>query len=114
MTGQLAHCSVLGWPVYTARFEATRPPGADRLADSSGRAEYVARTLDWMDPRLEFTADGMTVQLSLHAPSAEAALAHVRGTLRSALHGAGIPAVSRWPLVSLSVGYAGESGVERP
>lgn len=56
-----------------------------------------------MDPTLVLTADRIAVQLSVHAPSAEAALAHVRGSLRSALHGAGIPAVGRWPLVSLSV-----------
>lgn len=100
--------AVMGWPVYVARFEAVRPATAEPVSDAASRGKTVAENLGWMDPILELTGDNIAVQLSLHAPSAEAALAHVRGSLRSALQGAGVPGVGRWPLVSLSVVPAGE------
>jgi hypothetical protein len=101
--------AVLGWSVYTASLEATRPETADRVPDPTTQAKMLAESLNWMEPSLVLTADRIAVRLSVHAPSAEAALAHVRGSLRSALHGAGVPAVGRWPLVSLSVLPAGET-----
>lgn len=39
----------------------------------------------------------------MSAPSAEAALAHLRGSYRSALHAAGVGHVGLWPLHLLSV-----------
>jgi hypothetical protein len=106
--------TVMGWPVYTASLEATRPATADRVIDPTTPAKMLTESLNWMEPALVLTADRIAVRLSVHAPSAEAALAHVRGTLRSALHGAGVPAVGRWPLMSLSVLPAAEPATPWP
>ncbi|TYL55476.1 hypothetical protein FXB39_03845 [Nocardioides sp. BGMRC 2183] len=97
----------MGWSMYTARFGATKPGFLPAVADPDAVTESVRSGLDWMYPEVEITADTATVRLSMNAPSAEAALAHLRGSYKSALYTAGVWQVGNWPLHLLSV----ESGL---
>ncbi|ETZ39885.1 hypothetical protein L843_0174 [Mycobacterium intracellulare MIN_061107_1834] len=91
----------MGWPVFTATFTAARPPAAVKVADHQRRAKELEANLDWMEPSVTFTREGVEVQLTVHAPSAESAIAHARGSFRSALHGAHLPGVALWPVIAL-------------
>ncbi|WP_081239522.1 hypothetical protein [Streptomyces viridosporus] len=93
----------MGWSMYTARFGATRPAFLPAVADPEAVADSVRAGLDWMFPEVTITADTATVRLSMNAPSAEAALAHLRGSYKSALHTAGVWQVGNWPLHLLTV-----------
>ena len=106
MTGSSRSRTVMGWFVYTITFEAAKPRAATSIPDADTRAQSIEDSLDWMEPSVRFTADGVHVRLTVHAPSADAAMAHVRGSFRSALHGAGIPAVGLWPVRALDVRLA--------
>jgi hypothetical protein len=103
MTQSVGHRTLMGWPVYTATFEAARPPTAAAIADAERRAKELEASLDWMEPSVTLSADGLRVRLTVHAPSAESAIAHARGSFRSALHGAHMPSVGLWPVVALDV-----------
>lgn len=93
----------MGWSMYTARFGAIRPRDLPPIADPDGTARTLLAGLDWMHPEVVVTADTATVRLSMHAPSAEAALAHLRGSYKSALYTAEVGEVGSWPLTLLSV-----------
>ncbi|WP_189314400.1 hypothetical protein [Streptomyces brasiliensis] len=73
------------------------------MADPAAVAASVRAGLDWMFPEVTISADTATVRLSMKAPSAEAALAHLRGSYKSALHTAGVGQVGNWPLHLLTV-----------
>lgn len=93
----------MGWSMYTARFGATKPVFLPAIEDPKACAAVVSRGLDWMFPKIEITSDTTDIRLSMNAPSAEAALAHLRGSYRSALYTAGVWQVGNWPLHLLSV-----------
>jgi hypothetical protein len=88
----------MGWSMYTARFGATKPAFLPAVEDPEAAAEIVRRGLDWMLPEVSITSDTAFVRLSMNAPSAEGALAHLRGSYRSALYTAGVWQVGNWPL----------------
>lgn len=104
----------MGWSMYTARFGATRPAFLPAVADPEAVAESVRAGLDWMFPDVVITADTATVRLSMNAPSAEAALAHLRGSYKSALYTAGVWQVGNWPLHLLTVEAGLPLGVGAP
>lgn len=93
----------MGWSMYTARFGTTKPAFLPAVEHPEAAAEIVRRGLDWMFPEVSITSDTAFVRLSMNAPSAEAALAHLRGSYRSALYTAGIWQVGNWPLHLISV-----------
>ncbi|GAA1518448.1 hypothetical protein [Nocardioides humi] len=93
----------MGWSMYTARFGATKPAFLPAVEDPVAVSESVRHGLDWMFPEVDITTDTATVRLSMNAPSAEAALAHLRGSYKSALYTAGVWQVGNWPLHLLSV-----------
>ncbi|GAA4752836.1 hypothetical protein GCM10023350_42680 [Nocardioides endophyticus] len=93
----------MGWSMYTAKFGATRPSFLPVVEDPEHATEVVHRGLDWMFPEVLITADTAAIRLSMNAPSAEAALAHLRGSYKSALYTAGVWQVGNWPLHLLSV-----------
>jgi hypothetical protein len=104
----------MGWSMFTVRFGATRPAYLPPIEDPDLAAQSVARGLDWMFPEVSLTGDTSAVRLSMHAPSAEAALAHVRGSYKSALYTAGVWQVGNWPLHLLSVEAGLPADVEVP
>lgn len=93
----------MGWTLYTARFGARKPPFLPPVPDPAQCTAIVRSGLDWMMPEVSIEADTATVRLTMSAPSADAALAHMRGSYRSALYTAGVPQVGNWPLHLLSV-----------
>lgn len=93
----------MGWSMYTARFGATKPAFLPAVEDPEHCTEVVRKGLDWMVPEVQITADTASMRLSMNAPSAEAALAHLRGSYKSALYTAGAWQVGHWPLHLLSV-----------
>lgn len=93
----------MSWSMYTATFHATKPLFMPAIEDPDAVAEVVRRGLDWMVPSVDIRADEVTVRLSMNAPSGEAALAHFRGSFKSALFTAGTPQVGSWPLERFSV-----------
>ncbi|MFI8089461.1 hypothetical protein ACIF9R_14255 [Streptomyces sp. NPDC086080] len=104
----------MGWSMYTARFGATRPAFLPAVADPEAVTASVRAGLDWMYPDVVITADTATVRLSMNAPSAEAALAHLRGSYKSALYTAGVWRVGNWPLHLLTVEAGLPPGVGAP
>jgi hypothetical protein len=91
------------WSTYSGTLGAERPAFLPPIADPEGCAKVIASGLDWMRPIVTMTADSFEISLRMDAPSAEAALHHMRGSLKSALHTAGIPVVGNWPLTVLKV-----------
>jgi hypothetical protein len=59
--------------------------------------------LEWLRPEVAMSEDRVTIALTMQAPSAEAAMHHLRGTYKSALFATGIPEVGSWPLTSLAI-----------
>lgn len=101
----------MSWRAFTVRFGARRPRFLPEIADPETCGPAVHRGLDWMHPEVSLTADTAAVQLTMAAASAEAALAHMRGSYRSALTAAGIQQVGLWPLYLLSVEEGGPTAV---
>ena len=71
MTQPVGHRTLMGWPVYTATFEAARPPTAAAIADAERRAKELEASLDWMEPSVTLSADGLRVRLTVtrHRPN---------------------------------------------
>jgi len=92
----------MGWKSYTVTLEAERPSFLPTIVEPDQTAKQVGEHLAWMDPDVAFTEDSLQVRLSMPAASAEGALAHIRGILKSALNSVGHPQVGNWPLVQLS------------
>ncbi|MGW1545860.1 hypothetical protein [Streptomyces sp. NPDC002346] len=84
------------------------------MTDPEAVAASVRAGLDWMFPEVTITADTATVRLSMNAPSAEAALAHLRGSYKSALYTAGVWQVGNWPLHLLTVEAGPPAGIQVP
>ncbi len=93
----------MSWSMYTATFHATKPSFMPDIKDPVAVADVVRRGLDWMAPSIDIRPDEITVRLSMIAPSGEAALAHFRGSFKSALFTAGTPQVGNWPLERFNV-----------
>ncbi len=93
----------MGWSPYIATFGAERPAFLSPIEQPGDRAMGIARSLGWMQAVVTVHADTFEITLTMDAPSAEAAMHHMRGSLKSAFHTAGIPAVGTWPLTLLSV-----------
>lgn len=93
----------MSWSMYTATFHANKPSFMPDIADPEAVAAVVHRGLDWMAPLVDIRPRQITIRLSMNAPSGEAALAHFRGSFKSALFTAGTPQVGNWPLESFTV-----------
>ncbi len=104
----------MSWKPFTVRFGARRPRFLPEIAEPEACAAAVHRGLDWMHPDVALTGDTAVVRLTMAAASAEAALAHMRGSYRSALTAAGIQQVGLWPLYLLSVEEGGPGPAAAP
>lgn len=93
----------MSWSTYTGTLAAERPAFLPQIEDPDGCAKAIATSLNWMQPVVTLGADMFDISLTMDAPSAEAALHHMRGSLKSALYAAGIPAMGNWPLIVLKV-----------
>ena len=91
------------WSTYSGTLGAERPAFLSPIDDPESCAKVIAGALDWMQPQVRLGRDRFVISLTMDAPSAEAALLHMRGSLRSALHTAGIPVTGNWPLTVLTV-----------
>lgn len=91
------------WSTYSGTLGAERPAFLSPIEDPESRAKVIAGALNWMQPQVRLSPDRFEISLTMDAPSAEAALHHMRGSLRSALHTAGIPVMGNWPLTVLKV-----------
>jgi hypothetical protein len=89
--------------MYTGSLSSVRPALLPPIADPDAVRDSLLEGLEWMFPELTITPDAADIRLSMHAPSAEAALAHLRGSYRSALFTAGVWQVGNWPLTRFSV-----------
>ena len=105
-THELAHggrANSVPWSTYSGTLGAERPAFLPPIDDPESCAKVIAGALDWMQPQVRLGPDRFEISLTMDAPSAEAALLHMRGSLRSALHTAGIPVTGNWPLTVLTV-----------
>lgn len=91
------------WSTYSGTLGAQRPAFLPRIEDPERCAKVIATALNWMQPLVRLSADSFEISLTMDAPSAEAALHHMRGSLKSALYTAGIPVMGNWPLTVLKV-----------
>jgi hypothetical protein len=91
------------WSTYSGTLGAERPAFLPRIEDPEGCAKVIATALNWMQPLVTLSADSFEISLTMDAPSAEAALHHMRGSLKSALYTARIPIMGNWPLTVLKV-----------
>ena len=91
------------WSTYRGTLGAERPAFLPPIDDPESCAKVIAGALDWMQPQVRLGPDRFEIRLTMDAPSAEAALHHMRGSLKSALYTAGIPVIGNWPLTVLKV-----------
>lgn len=92
-----------GWINHQIRLEASKPASQTPIEDTDRVHDHLRLCLLWTDPEVAVSPNSFSISMRLSATSAEAALVHARGIVRSVFTAAGVPRVNLWPVGSISV-----------